>query len=143
MEIADANEAVFIRRPVYEKKMLSVLLGKNYIKSDILYDITDKFYPRISSNKKTSVAKTLKDFPESLELGSEPTVRPTRQEVEKPRIGYCIRTGVEIPFNIKRPLCDKAYKSWAQFHNLNYPEKYCHMTGKSSDGKTSVGNPIL
>ena len=28
------------------------------------------------------------------------------------RMGYCIRTRVRIPFNIRRPLCDTAFKSW-------------------------------
>lgn len=143
IQIAEDNEAVFIKRPVYEKKILSMLLGKNYVKSDILHDITDKFYSGFGFNKKVSVVKKLNDFPESLDLGSEPTTRPTREEVEKSNTGYCIRTRAEIPFNIKRPLCDKAYKSWVQIGNPDYPEKYCHKTGKPSFGKTSVNHPIL
>jgi hypothetical protein len=143
MKIAEDNEAVFIKRPVYEKKLLSALLGKNYVKSDTLYDITDKFYSSFGFKKKASVIKKLNDYPESLDLGSESTTRPTREEVEKQTTGYCIRTGVKIPFNIKRPFCDQAYKSWAQFGNADYPEKYCHKTGKLSNGKTSLNNPIL
>lgn len=57
--------------------------------------------------------------------------------------GYCIRTGEKIPFNIHKPYSDKAYKSWAQYKNPNYKEKFCHKTGKPSDGKTSMANPIL
>lgn len=143
MEIAEENEAAYIKRPVYEKKILSAFLGKNYIKSDILHDTTDKFYSLYSSNKKGSQIKRLNDFPETINLGSESNIRPTREEVENPTNGYCIRTGVKIPFNIKRPLSDQAYKSWAQFGNPNYPEKYCHMSGKPSNGKTSVKQPIL
>lgn len=139
-QIAEDYEAVFIKRPVYEKKLL---MGKNYIKSDTLHDITDKFYPGFDFKKKPSTIKKMNDFPASLELGSDHSARPSREEFEKPITGYCIRTGNKIPFNPKKPLSDQAYKSWVQFGNPNYPEKYCHKTGKLSNGKTSVNNPIL
>ena len=142
-EIAENNEAVFIKRPVYEKKILSTLLGKNYIKSDTLHDVTDKFYSGYAFNKKGAPIKKMNDFPESLDLGSGTNTRPTREEVEKPATGYCIRTGVKIPFNPARPLSAQAYRSWAQFSNPNFQEKYCHKTGKESYGKTSVNHPIM
>jgi RNA polymerase-binding transcription factor DksA len=57
--------------------------------------------------------------------------------------GYCIRTGVEIPFNPSKPMCADAYKKWAQFANPEYQENFCHKTGKLSYGKTSMKDPIL
>ncbi|QIX62733.1 hypothetical protein HER32_16755 [Hymenobacter sp. BT18] len=57
--------------------------------------------------------------------------------------GFCIRTGTPIPFNLERPFSYPAYKSWARFSNDDYPERYCHKTGKESNGKTSKRNPIL
>lgn len=141
MKIANQGEAIFIKRPVYEKKMLSALLGKNYVKSDIVFDITDKFYG--FQGKKIYQEKKLSDFPESLDLGSESSIRPSREEFEQQTTGYCIRTGVKIPFNINKPLCDQAFRSWAQFGNADYPEKFCHKTGKPSNGKTSLRKPIL
>ena len=45
------------------------------------------------------------------------------------RTGYCIRTGVDIPFNVKRPYSDKSFKSWNRYRNHTYPEKYCHFSG--------------
>jgi hypothetical protein len=123
--------------------MLSALIGKSYIKSDTLHDNTERFYSGFGFNKRSMEKKRMNDFPESLELGSAPSVRPTREEVEQPATGFCIRTGERIPFNPKRPLSEKAYKSWVQFGNPDYPEKYCHLTGKSSNGKTSVNRPIL
>lgn len=57
--------------------------------------------------------------------------------------GYCIRTGVSIPFDIEKPMSYEAYKSWNQFGNSDYPEKFCHFSGKKSNGKTSVNKPIL
>lgn len=59
------------------------------------------------------------------------------------RIGYCIRTGVEIPFNPKMPFSRKAYQSWLQYKNETYIEKYCHFSGEESGGKTSFKYPIL
>jgi hypothetical protein len=58
-------------------------------------------------------------------------------------IGFCIRTGIEIPFDTERPYSYKAYKSWAQFENYNYSENYCHRTGKESYGKTCMNNPVM
>lgn len=57
--------------------------------------------------------------------------------------GYCIRYGDKIPFNPSRPYSEKGYKSWAQYKNPNYKEKFCHKTGELSHGKTSMANPIL
>lgn len=57
--------------------------------------------------------------------------------------GYCIRTGVEIPFNVERPLSYDAYKKWNEFSDPDYSEKYCHFSGEPSNGETSVSKPIL
>ena len=142
-QIAENNEAVFIKRPLYEKKLLSTLLGKSYIKSDILLDVTDKFYSPYYLNKKTTEIKRLSDFPKELELGSQLSQRPTREEVENKSTGFCIRSGDKISFNLKRPYSDKAYKSWAQFGNMDYQESFCHKTGRESKGKTSMRKPML
>lgn len=57
--------------------------------------------------------------------------------------GFCIRTGVAIPFNIEKPLSKEAYKKWNEYGDENYPEKYCHFSGEPSNGETSVKQPIL
>jgi hypothetical protein len=144
MHMANNYEVVFVKRPVFEKKLFSAILGKNYIKSDVLYDITDKFYGNLGDLlPKTYPIKLLTDFPVDLELGPKQTERPTRHEVESTVFGYCIRTGKQIPFNPNRPFSDKAFKSWAEYKNMDYPEAYFHKTGKLSYGKTSMRNPIL
>jgi hypothetical protein len=140
-QIAEKNEVIFAKRPVYEKKLLSSLLGKNYIKSDILHDITDNFYCASNYTQRKS-KKKLADFPDEIELGAQSMVRPDREE-EKIKFGFCIRTGDRILYNPKKPLSDIAYRSWAKFGNWDYPEKYCHKTGKLSNGRTSMRNPIL
>lgn len=146
-KLAEESEAVFIKRPVYEKKLI---FGKNYVKSDILHDTTEQFY---GFKKKSAEFKKLVDFPDELELGSKKTVMPTREEVEnevkksKPtnnvNTGFCIRTGNPIPYNPSRPYSESAYKSWAQYSNWDFKESYCHKTGKPSFGKTSMRKPIL
>lgn len=57
--------------------------------------------------------------------------------------GYCIRTGVEIPFNVEKPMSYEAYKSWSKFNDPDYAEKFCHYSGEPSNGETSVSRPIL
>lgn len=57
--------------------------------------------------------------------------------------GFCIRTGVEIPFNVEKPLSYDAYKKWNEFGDPDYPEKFCHFSGEPSNGDTSVSRPIL
>lgn len=142
-KIASESEAVFIKRPVFEKNILSVLLGKNYIKSDVLHDVTDKFYSNYGYAKKNVPIKKLTDFPETLELGSELSERPSREDIEGPKTGFCIRTGEKIPFNPNKPMTDRVLKKWAQFSNPDYPENYCHKTGRPSNGRTSLNHPIL
>jgi len=62
---------------------------------------------------------------------------------QKKTNGYCIRTGVEIPFNIEKPLSYEAYKKWNEYADPDYREKYCHFSGEPSHGETSFSRPIL
>jgi hypothetical protein len=57
--------------------------------------------------------------------------------------GYCIRTGMEIPFNVSKPLSEKAFESWNKYKDEEYPEKYCHFSGEESFGETCFIRPIL
>jgi len=57
--------------------------------------------------------------------------------------GYCIRTGIEIPFNVEKPLSYEAFKKWNEFGDPDYPERFCHFSGEPSNGETSVSRPIL
>lgn len=141
-KLAETNEAVFVKRPVYQKSLLSLITGKNYVKSDILLDTTDKFYSGIGNNNRNAI-KTILDFNNEIILGSKEIEIPTRIEIEKPNNGFCIRTGQKITFNPKMPFCDYSYQSWKSFSNYDYKENYCHRTGKESFGKTLMRKPIL
>ena len=92
-----------------------------------------------------SIDKSLSigEFPEELEIGSNNLPRPGREEKEISAVGYCIRTGIKIKFNPKIPFSPQAYAKWSIYKNPNYPEKYCHKTGKPSNGKTSMLHPIF
>lgn len=57
--------------------------------------------------------------------------------------GYCIRTGVEIPFNVEKPMNYESFKSWSKYSDADYPEKFCHFSGEPSFGESSVSKPIL
>ncbi|WP_460218551.1 phospholipase D family protein [Psychroserpens sp. MEBiC05023] len=143
MEIAETSDAVFIKRPIYKTNKLIINIGKTYINtSDILIDNTEYFYGYKSRNKLDQ--KKLSDFPEEIISGSSKNKMPERvnQDYDS-KMGYCIRTGEKITFNPKKPMSYKSFQSWVQFENYDFPEKYCHKSGKESFGKTSMSNPIL
>ena len=57
--------------------------------------------------------------------------------------GFCIRTGVPIPFSVEKPMSYEAFKSWSKYSDPDYAEKFCHFSGEPSNGETSVSRPIL
>ncbi len=59
------------------------------------------------------------------------------------RFGFCIRTGVSIPYDLNKPFSKEAFYSWANFSNPNYPEKFCHFSGERSNGQTCFAVPFL
>ena len=148
--VHELSTVVYLKKPIYSKKLLG--LSKQYQDSKVLYDITDDFFSKLKLKKED---KFLKDFDLETETIIEKkfSIKPERvienakeiKEVfkESKPMGYCIRTGVEIPFNPQQPLSVEAWKEWNEYRNDNYPEKYCHKTGNQSYGKTSMANPIL
>lgn len=148
-EVIKSNPCVFVKRPLYKKTNLG--LSKKHLGHVILFDQTNALYRNRSFEQ-----KFYNDFEYEL---FQTDVKPTREEfqtVNEPKnrnqnynrnnnqeLGYCIRTGVRIPFDPSRPFSYEAYQSWVIFENWDYPEKYCHKTGKYSNGRTSMANPIL
>ena len=147
-KMAHEGEVIFIKRPVYEKKFLSSIFGKNYVQSNILYDTTEQFYYRNNNSQQNHISR-LNDFDEIIILGatSNDKIRPERKEkdvtIKHQQKGYCIRTGEQIPFDINMPYSSRAYRTWLSFNNEYYKEAYCHKTGKESFGKTSMRSLIL
>ncbi|WP_347159070.1 hypothetical protein [Pontibacter chitinilyticus] len=157
-DIANDHEVVYVKRPVFEKGFLS----KTYMSSRILLDRTAELY----SSKPLQKGKIkLEDFEEELDHVNQYSDMPIREKVETRKLqekkagftykapkpapqkdfepGYCIRTGVKIEFNPERPLSYQAFKSWNQFGNEDYEERFCHYSGEPSNGETSVSRPIL
>lgn len=159
--LEDSAHCVYIKRPVFKTTLLG--LSKNYLRSEVLLDLFESFDPTkknyervvyqdidvVSLNDK-DVLPVLKTRSEKrLEKDEKPipkkktSVKKETSESKNTEIGYCIRTGEKIDFNPERPFSYKAFKSWVMFENYDFPEKYCHKTGKKSNGKTSMSNPIL
>lgn len=152
--IANENEVVYVKRPIFEKGFLG--MSKNYMGSKVLLDRTQELY---RSKQLTKGSKKLEEFEDELSSTIDYNERPTREEVKKPvkpvykeskptpekhfEPGYCIRTGEKIAFNPERPLSYQAFKSWSKFSDENYAEKFCHYSGEPSNGETSVKRPIL
>lgn len=111
------SKLMFERIPVYDSKLMG--LQKVYTNS-----------------------VTQKDDLSSLFVVSKKASKPTKTSSSS-KGGYCIRTGEPIPFNIKRPFCDKAFESWNRYKDEDYKEKYCHFSGEKSNGETSYSRPIL
>lgn len=149
-EVIKSNPCVFVKRPLYKKTNLG--LSKKYISSKILLDETKALYQNRNYDKKfyndieyevfeTNAKPTREEFQTFKEPIEEP--KSYKRQSFQPEIGFCIRTGVQIPFDPTRPFCYEAYQSWAMFENWNYPEKFCHRTGNYSNGQTSMANPIM
>jgi len=141
LAIAKGSEVVFIKRPVYEKKML---LANRFVESRILEDRTAKFYG-FQRMPDSNFKKQLDEYPEVLFVETNYlSEKPTREnlQVQSQEWGYCIRTGQKIPFNENKPMSLEAYIVWAQWEDFDYKESFCHKTGKPSYGKTSMRNPV-
>ena len=154
------NPVVFMKRPIFKKTNLG--LSKKYIESKILYDMTEALYRNRDFEKKHYNDFDFEllesdDKPSRAEFIPEEIIVEKKQyssyvnkntnnsnyRNEQPDSGYCIRTAQQIPFDVKRPYSLNAYRSWAMFENWNYKERYCHRTGRESNGRTSMKNPIL
>lgn len=138
------SDAIFIVRPCFKNGFIF----NSYIRSQILYDATDIISINIKWNKESK--RKLSEFPDSISAINEEDKpvrnesKPERKETKQSkRKGYCIRTGVPIDYNPMKPLSLDAYLVWSQFQDWDFPEQYCHASGKKSLGKTSMRNPIL
>lgn len=139
------NEAIITSMNLYEfsqvnNNEMGILVDK-ISDPDLYKEIYDEAYRliRISDEIVISVEKA----PAS-EKHSDKQDSKLKSDKKHPKgIGYCIRTGVEIPFDNFNPLSKEAFKSWSKYKDPDYPEKFCHFTGEPSHGETSFGFPIM
>ncbi|MEP6647533.1 MAG: phospholipase D family protein [Saprospiraceae bacterium] len=105
-----------------------------------------KFIEENSNDKPFELAGTSTvQTDKKTEAPSQKTFSPKteiKKTASKPT-GYCIRTAVEIPFNLTRPLSNEAYNSWSNYSNPEFAEKYCHFSGEPSYGETCYSRPIM
>jgi len=129
--VIDQSELLYKRVPKFESKFMGIT--KKYIESTVEIDKLSEFFAGTVKQEETSYSRS--------------GYKNRETAVTKPRdstnLGYCIRTGKQIPFNPERPMCDEAYKSWRSYGNEDYAENYCHFSGEASNGETSYGRPIL
>jgi len=121
--VVEQSDLLFQKIPQYESKMLG--FANRYTNSIIEVDKLSEFF----KSKKGPGTTIKKEF------------IPPAHSIKQ--IGYCIRTGVEIPFNPKNPMRESAFANWKKFSNKDYPEKYCHFSGEKSNGETTFARPIL
>lgn len=123
-------------------KEMGVLINKNDDADKQLFEdaLKEVDYIKETSQKfELIVTKPFVPKQNEQKLGKE---KSTQSGFGKKK-GFCIRTGIEIPFNIERPLSYEAYKKWNEYADADYPEKFCHFTGETSKGETSVNRPVL
>lgn len=141
------NEAIITSMNLYEfsqqnNNEMGIWLSK--AQDTDLYNATLEEVQRlltISEEIRVTVKKVTADTPPKTERKSIET-RQTNKASDKPT-GFCIRTGVSIPFDIEKPLSYEAYKKWNEYGDPDYAEKFCHFSGEPSNGETSVRQPIL
>lgn len=121
--VIEQSDLLFKKVPKLESSMLG--LTKKYISSEVETDILSDFFN----------SKIKKDFSYKEDRAI--------QVQNKNETGFCIRTGVKIPFNPKHPMCDNAYLSWKKYNKTDYPEKFCHFSGEPSNGQTNFAKPIM
>jgi len=125
-------------------KEMGVFIDKNDPADSTLFDDAMKEVDFISATSVRFELQASKPAPAKPEAPVSNKPEPKQKAAASGKaMGFCIRTGAEIPFNVERPLGNEAYKSWSKFSNKEYPEKYCHFSGEPSHGETSVGKPML
>lgn len=134
--VIDQSELLFKRVPEYESAIFGIT--KKYKSSRIEVDKLTQFF----ENKSRNDLSSRKDFNEK-KIYERPVTTPLEKPKQTGNLGYCIRTGKQIPFNANRPYSDEAFQSWSKFGNEDYPEKFCHFSGESSNGETTKAKPIL
>lgn len=133
--VIEQSDLLFQKTPQYESANFG--LTKKYKESKIEVDKLTEFF----ADKQKTDSKYRKENYEKKRVEGPKESQPMK--IKSVGGGYCIRTGIPIPFNTKKPLSDEAYKSWVQFSNEDFPEKFCHYSGDSSNGETTFVKPIL
>jgi hypothetical protein len=142
------NEAIITSMNLYEfsqqnNNEMGIYISK--AQDPELYQATSEEAQRlltISEEIRVTVKKVTADTPGKTE-NKTAEVKPSNTKSPEKQTGFCIRTGVPIPFNVEKPMCYDAFKSWSKYSDPDYAEKFCHFSGEPSNGETSVSKPIM
>lgn len=126
-------------------KEMGILLDKNDPNDNEVYEDA---YKEVDFLFETSVRFEFKsgktfDNAESSKKSKPKNSIQSQRKSDSTRMGFCIRTKKEIPFDIEKPFCSEAFKAWNKYKNKDFKEKYCHFSGEPSNGETSFSKPIL
>lgn len=149
------SDVVYIKKPQFSKTLFG--LKKDAMGSRVIFDISKDFfespydydkkcYDDFNIETETIIQKKFAVKPQRNIVSKENTSYKTNRNDEIKNLektGYCIRTGIKIPYNPEQPLSLESWKVWNLYRDEHFPENYCHKTGKKSDGRTSMANPIL
>ena len=120
------SRTVFSNKPVYQEGGVLSKVFKKYVSFETEVDELSEQIFKSEKKKEKSSPKEVRT-----------------EDNGKGVMGFCIRTGEEIPFNPEKPLSDKAFRQWNRYKDKDYSEKFCHFSGEPSNGETSVAKPIL
>ena len=132
--VIDQSELLFHKVPQFDKGAFGTGLNKKYLSSNIEVDKLSDFFAEKPKHD-TSFRKESNFESKRVEI-----IPQSNNQVPT---GYCIRTGVPIPFNVQDPMCPDAYRTWCKFGDPDYAERFCHFSGEPSNGETCVSRPIL
>jgi hypothetical protein len=147
--IINNSEILFHKTANFDNGILG--FNKKYTGSSIKIDLLADFFEKLAVTD-TVVTKIIEPIeaevvpiPPAKEAFAKPIFGTYVQQPVAPKneVGFCIRTGATIPFNPSNPFSPEAYKSWAQYGDWDFPENYCHTTGKPSYGRTTMRQPSL
>ena len=124
-------------------KEMGVLIDKNDPADSQLFEDAFKEVDYINQTSQRFELNAAKPTWQSKQPESSKPKESTSNKTDSKQTGFCIRTGVEIPFNVERPLSFEAFRKWNEFGNPDYPERFCHFSGEPSNGETCVSKPIM
>ena len=147
--IINNSELLFHKTANFDSGILG--FNKKYTGSSIKVDALASFFATVNAQNIVTatpivaITTTVTTAPPVKEEPVKPIFGTYVQQPVAPKneVGFCIRTGATIPFNPSNPFSPEAYKNWSQYGDWDFPENYCHTTGKPSYGKTTMRKPSL
>jgi hypothetical protein len=116
---------------------MGILIEKSNPNDAELFDEAYKEVDYINTTSQRFAYKTQSISSTAMKAGKK-----IEKQAEK-KLGYCIRAGIEIPFDVEKPMSYNAWKDWSKKSDPDQPEKFCHFSGEPSNGETSYSKPIL